>query len=182
MTIGILKGGTVAKLQAGQIMDLLTLSMAEAKVGDFKYSAFTPTDFMNEHLGQWMLCNGQTCMGTVYHTVTGKTNVPDAVTEGTFLRQAKAGRVLLSSEEDAIRNISGKVLNFVNNRSQAESGSQTGAFYGAGAVAYNASSTSGSGATNYPDEIYFDASRQVPTADENRPKNIALNLYVKVGY
>jgi hypothetical protein len=30
--------------------------------------------------------------------------------------------------------------------------------------------------------LNFDASRMVPTADENRPKNTALNYFIKVGY
>ena len=70
---------------------------------------------------------------------------------------------------DAIRNITGRITTEQNGN---------GVFDGAfGVTADTADGSSGLGSDNVID---FDASRVVPTADENRPKNIALTLFIKV--
>ncbi|EEK4817161.1 phage tail protein [Salmonella enterica] len=98
-----------------------------------------------------------------------------------------ASRSLLSNQSDAIRNITG-VLRTVNteNYSIWES---TAAFSGA-LVPLN-SSTNNSyfeltglrvstvNGAKYPKAVGFDASKAVPTANENRPRNIAFNYIVR---
>lgn len=86
------------------------------------------------------------------------------------------GRSVLSTQQDAIRNITGKFCADVNT-STPPSHYYTGAFFDGGA--------NGSGDDGYVGSenrnIYFDASRVVPTADENRIKNIAFLYIVKAG-
>lgn len=68
---------------------------------------------------------------------------------------------------DAIRNITGQFA--------ANAGSDAvGAFY----VRQNGSQGYGSSPRGFP-YMGFDASRVVPTADENRPKNLAFHYFIK---
>lgn len=102
-------------------------------------------------------------------------NLPDF--RGLFLRATDTSRLINSNtfasrgsvDGDAIRNIVGKVnIGFEN------SPSATGAFFQS-----NNSGDGVSGGGLYFANINFDASRVVPTADENRPKNYTSTLYIK---
>lgn len=92
---------------------------------------------------------------------------------GEFIRGWDAGRNvdfnrgIRSFQQDAIRNIVGEV----------GGGS---ADHGSGVFAYSRLSPNGQTGDNAKQTIYsFDASRVVPTASENRPRNIALNYIVR---
>lgn len=87
-------------------------------------------------------------------------------------RGIDVGRSVLSTQQDAIRNITGSFpLNMIN-----LSAVYSGAFYKGGSsfqvTAGGSGDTTGSS---------FDASRVVPTANENRVKNIAFLYIVKAG-
>lgn len=80
------------------------------------------------------------------------------------------GRALASSQGDAMRNLTG------NHAVDANAYTATGVFeMNRGSVGRE--SASGHGAAR---SVYFDASRQVPTANEFRPKNFAFALYIKI--
>ena len=87
-------------------------------------------------------------------------------------RGVDGGRALLSAQSDAIRNITGNVGVYSD-------GLLT---YASGAFSLGPSSSnknnpiSGRGANAY---ATFDASKVVPTASENRPRNVAFNLLVR---
>ena len=81
------------------------------------------------------------------------------------------GRIILSEQGDAIRNITGSFIGGALNFTP------TGAFY---KKAQDDGSWGGSGSER-EDMYYFDASLVVPTANENRPSNIAFNYIVKAG-
>lgn len=84
-----------------------------------------------------------------------------------FLRNAGNGLQVGQTQDDAIRNITSKHLGM-------HAGDIDGAVYrGARTGVYH---DGGTGAKGY---IEFDASRVVPTANENRPKSLVLKLCVK---
>ncbi len=89
-------------------------------------------------------------------------------------RGIDAGRVLLALQEDAIRNITG-TLNPGQIHTRITSG-QAGAFYSDGAN-YGEAETSGYAAGG---RVFFDASRVVPTATENRMRNAALMFIIYI--
>ena len=137
-----------------------------------------------------LLCQGQavsrtifsgvfSAIGTTYGSGDGATtfNLPDL--RGEFVRGLDAGkgsdpsRVLGSAQGDAIRNITGSAGNLARGIpvSTPATGAFVNTFSGSGSVAGGGSSLS----------IDFDASRVVPTATENRPRNIAMNYAIYTG-
>ncbi|MDH1634709.1 phage tail protein [Aeromonas caviae] len=88
-------------------------------------------------------------------------------------RGIDSGRAILSSQSDAMRNITG-VINLAGVVSIAAA---SGAFY-AGAT-MDSRTISGTTLASATDDFYFDASRAVPTANENRVRNIAFNYIVR---
>ncbi|MEI7348471.1 tail fiber protein [Pectobacterium parmentieri] len=83
-------------------------------------------------------------------------------------------REIGSMQGDAIRNITGTAP--VGDSNSTHSARFTGAFY----ATYNHGAQPGSSALDWDNPlILFDASRVVPTADENRPVNIATMFIIK---
>ncbi|WP_336479116.1 phage tail protein [Escherichia coli] len=126
----------------------------------------------------WLKCNGAAFSAEEYPELAKSypTNkLPDL--RGEFIRGWDDGRgidtnrSLLSSEGDAIRNIIGALVDVRFNTYPSDSGVFTTSVIG------DASSDSIKG--GYAKRVTFDASRVVPTANENRPRNIAFNYIVR---
>lgn len=86
-------------------------------------------------------------------------------------RGVDAGRVLLSAQGDAIRNINGSITDIRFNAYAATSGVFANTTNGPAS-----GDATGLGSAR---NVSFDASRVVPTASENRPRNIAFNFLVR---
>ena len=126
----------------------------------------------------WLKCNGAAFSPEEYPELAKAypTNkLPDL--RGEFIRGWDDGRgidtnrSLLSSQGDAIRNIIGALVDVRFNIYPSDSGVFTTSVIG------DASSDSIKG--GYAKRVTFDASRVVPTANENRPRNIAFNYIVR---
>ena len=126
----------------------------------------------------WLKCNGAAFSAEEYPELAKAypTNkLPDL--RGEFIRGWDDGRgidtnrSLLSSQGDAIRNIIGALVDVRFNTCPSDSGVFTTSVIG------DASSDSIKG--GYAKRVTFDASRVVPTANENRPRNIAFNYIVR---
>lgn len=94
-------------------------------------------------------------------------------------RGLDSGRGLASSQGDAIRNITGS---FTIRQGEGSGynviGSTSDSFYRSGTSGV-ANEVSYNGSLRPHDIIRFDASRSVPTANENRPRNVALLACMK---
>lgn len=119
----------------------------------------------------WLLCNGQSCIGTEFHKKTGYENVPDLT--GRFIRCTGGNSESIGlAQEDCIRNITGSFVTELGDGRNI-----SGAFYKDGLIANN-----GAQSTDTKDDILrFDASRVVPTGPENRPINMAFPMIIYVG-
>lgn len=127
----------------------------------------------------WLKCNGAAFTTSRYPKLAQAYPaliLPDL--RGEFIRGwddsrgVDSGRSLLSAQGDAIRNITGRVDNAVTSAKNSY----------LGAMQYQGSSyiSVQSGGVNVDAmNISFDASRIVPTASENRPRNIAFNYIVR---
>jgi microcystin-dependent protein len=125
-----------------------------------------------------------TAIGTTFGAGDGSTtfNLPDM--RGEFARGwddgrgVDSGRAFGSAQGDAIRNITGFF-----SLSQLSNADQYGASQG-GAIdivspTFSNRSGANSGTDGGQNDVSFDASRVVPTASENRPRNIALLYCIK---
>lgn len=125
----------------------------------------------------WIKMNGQAINATTYPKLAAiyGSNLPDL--RGEFIRGwddgrgVDAGRAIFSAQGDAIRNIVGSINAL---------GAESGAFYysrtpSTGSWVHWAADTATHDVLTYG----FDASRVVPTASENRPRNIAFNYIVR---
>ena len=134
--------------------------------------------------GTWLECNGQSCMAyPELVRVLGTDTVPDY--RGVFLRglgsvtSTHYGTVQHQSnglgelQGDAIRNIYGMVsgLDVYND-------TWSGAFYNPGTLDGNTIPASKI-PRKFCDDFAFDASRVVPTANEDRPINRAVRYFIK---
>ena len=125
-------------------------------------------------------------IGTTYGTGDGRTtfNLPDL--RGEFIRGWDDGRgidsrrALGSAQSDAIRNITGKLDSGQNGALQLFDYIETTGAFGVEKSWKQWTAESNSGNDNIPRAITFDASRVVPTANENRPRNIALLACIKI--
>lgn len=132
--------------------------------------------------GGWLKCNGAPFDKAKYPKLAvayPSGNLPDL--RGEFIRGwddgrgVDTGRGMLTSQGDAIRNITAILCDL-----SANSGVEgtTGAAYISWRWGSKTNVTTGS--TSWGQyNLTIDASRQVPTANENRPKNIAFNYIVR---
>lgn len=129
----------------------------------------------------YLLCDGRQldiirysdlfrAIGTIYGgNGTSKFKLPDF--RGIFLRGTGGNAAPLGQlQGDAIRNITGR---FAKTKPARDF---TGAFYDSNDISH---ADSNSGTSNDTRAVYFDASKVVPTANENRPVNYAVNYYIK---
>ena len=136
-----------------------------------------PSNVLPKEGGTWLLCNGQSTAGYPQLSAIVGGHVPDY--RGIFLRgngsQASThyGTITHSSaalgifQGDAIRNITGTV------------GGNMRPTHGSG-VFYLVSNGPQGNKTSYDGAVFgFDASRVVPTANENRPANRSVNWIIR---
>lgn len=123
----------------------------------------------------------ETAYPELYRLLTEKygsiRNVPQA--EDRFIRNAGNGLAVGTKQEDAIRNITGKIDSGSRSTEQLfDTAIPEGAF-GIDKARKNWTYDAGDGGNDRPSALTFDASRVVPTADENRPKALVLKLCIK---
>ena len=138
----------------------------------------------------WLKCNGAAFTAAQYPKLARAypgLKLPDL--RGEFIRGwddgrgVDSGRELLSAQGDAIRNITGgfgqqRVNSEINAIVDVQSVS--GAFYGDRGIRNNISTAlSWDNSRIIRQDVLFSAANVVPTASENRPRNIAFNYIVR---
>lgn len=132
----------------------------------------------------WLKCNGAAFDKAKYPKLAmayPSGNLPDL--RGEFLRGwddgrgVDSGRAMLSSQGDAIRNITGKFGNCQLFPRVYRDGAFSGATEDVSQT--NGLTLAGAGQGNGSVNFDFDASRVVPVGPENRPRNIAFNFIVR---
>lgn len=134
----------------------------------------------------WITLSGQTITANQYPKLFALfgSKLPDL--RGQFIRgwandgSVDSGRTLLSSQGDAIRNITGSATPTAGpGLSYLQTTGFTGALTAASVTAIQPLTGFGSSTPSQFTGIYLDASKSVPTASENRPVNIAFNYIVR---
>ena len=139
-----------------------------------------PSNSLPQESGTWLECNGQSCAAyPKLVAVLGKSTVPDY--RGVFLRgygsrsSSHYGTVTHQSgslgalQGDAIRNITGSVTSIYGRSNVVNGAFKLDSSY------ENIDYDRGANMAHYS----FNASRVVPTANENRPINIAVKYLIK---
>ena len=142
----------------------------------------------------WLECNGTTLQISQYpelYAAISTTYGGDGVTtfalpdltrdSGLFIRSTSTERTVGSVQGDAIRNIKGAFGFLGTGKSQGWATNLEGAFgYIQDTTNRNTVSMSSTGTLNNTTKQWtFDASKSVPTAEENRPVNIAFMPVIK---
>jgi hypothetical protein len=168
---------------SGQALDGILLSKIDAPIGTIRYTNLTAAQYSSQSLGVWLLMNGQSCNGTEYQTLTGNATVPDAVTNGTFLRQAKAGRNPGTYEDDAFQGHWHNVTIYGQDTGIAGGNTTTSPSLLTGQNRTPNSSVGNNVAANTTSNVISDGTNGAPrTANETRPKNHAVNFFIKVAH
>ncbi|EJB4946095.1 tail fiber protein [Escherichia coli] len=194
-------GASLEKGQHDQLLTALRALLLSRKnpFGDIKSDGTVQTALENLGLGEgsalpvgvpvpwpsatpptgWLKCNGAAFSAEEYPElakVYPTNKLPDL--RGEFIRGwddergVDSRRTLLSSQGDAIRNITGNVGVYSDGLLTYASG-----VFSLGPSSSNKQNpVAGTGANAY---ATFDASKVVPTANENRPRNIAFNYIVR---
>jgi microcystin-dependent protein len=121
-----------------------------------------------------------TTVGTGIHTVIqfedGDASSRSAITVG-----GSSGQNVGAYQSDAIRNITGRIGftddNATNYRHRV--GAASGVFQGVATGAPMLSASGGGAGGGNPTEVDLNASLQVPTGSDNRPKNVLVNYIIK---
>jgi hypothetical protein len=159
-------------------------------VGDSKYSMLSEEDFITENGGGWILSDGRSVIGSAFETLTGDTTVPDG--RGQFLRSKNNGRtdgqenpdgdVAIGTQTgDAIREIEGDFWPRAREGTlTGDSTEQTNGAFGRTPNSRIYARANGGNFNQSVPGVDFKASRVVPTGADNRPKNITMNLFIKI--
>ena len=162
------------------------------EIGEVKTSLLEPSQFQERYGEAWVLMDGQDVTDSEFEKLTSFSSVPDA--RGKFLRMnnnmqscesdggdvncskldPENGRSLGSYQGDAIRNITGHLWGRGIENGGASGGN--GVFRGYARGSYGGGH--GSNAASFAWQ--FNASKVVPTAKDNRPKNVSVNFYIKI--
>jgi hypothetical protein len=148
----------------GQAVDDALLSKVSNKVGTVVQSMLEELEFNNENPGTWKLMNGQSCAASEYQTLTGNSIVPDVVTNGEFIRQAKPGRSIGTLEGDDNKSHDHQIM---------------------GDLGVAVSDVVGGSGANYglvKNGAYPGSYTQDRGSSEAKPKNIAMNHFIKTDY
>ncbi|QXF33934.1 DNA-packaging protein [Photorhabdus luminescens] len=180
----------VTQKLAQEIVNSLREDINSSKANDIPVGTPIPWPTAIPPTG-WFQCNGAVFDKSKFPKLAeaypdGK--LPDL--RGEFIRGwddrrgVDVGRGVLSWQGDAIRNITASVTGrTVNVSGRIFSGKVSGAFSTSGEYgeysAGDSRSMSAVGARDRLAELSFDASRTVPTANENRPRNVAFNYIVR---
>jgi len=158
-----------------------------AQVGDVVQSMLTEAQFQAERDGTWVLADGRSVSGSKYETITGNANIPDM--RGQFLRgknnsrsdgqENPDGDVAVGTQTgDGIRNITGYFQSSVFEGGNSKI-ARSGVFNSNGSN-WNSFFSGGGGGSNTGTRYNFDTSAVVPTAADNRPKNVTVNIFIKI--
>lgn len=139
-------------------------------VGSVLTSFFTEAQFQAELDTKWCLCDGRSVVGSDYQTITASANIPDL--RGVFIRGKNNGRSDGNEDESGDR-----VLGTFQNDSFQEHTHAIEVFHSGlddgGAVSSNKSENGAIG----PGTVNTDAQG---TPGETKPKNIAVNYFIKI--
>ena len=149
-------------------------------VGMIVQSILTEAQFQALNGTGWVLMDGRNIAGSQYATITGTSALPDA--RGMFLRGKNNGRSDGNQNPDGEKNLGEFTTDAIRNI--AGNGWYPPTSFTPDGVLFFDTGSNGQGdiarGSNNGRTLRFDASRVVPTANDNRPKNLTVNIFIKI--
>ena len=146
-------------------------------LGEIKQSMLTVAQFQAEIGTTWVLCDGQSSVGSDYEAVTGKSTVPDLVTNQRFLRQTDLDiNIGTTQASDNISHNHGQRTGYAD-----ESGNLAPA--SARTLSGTPSTISNPGIAGTATPTVFIGQRVTTDASggtESRPVNVWVNFFIKI--
>lgn len=167
-----------SQVAPNQVLSADKFNESTSHIGEIKHSLLTESEFQSLYGSCWVKMTGQSISGSDLdsHTSGRLASLPNSA--GRFLRDTGGDAPALGSlQSDAIRNISGT---FRDKTTFTNDWSVSGAF--TKSTGSNFDYTGHSEIRRQNGVINFNASDSVPTANENRPKNMGVNLFVKINH
>lgn len=165
-------------IQADKINSMITEINKMYDIGDIRNSLLPEAQFQSRNGACWVLMNGQSVVGSLYASLTGRSNLPAAA--GRFLRNAGgAAAALAETQEDEFA--SHTHIQNAHNHIQGFAGVNATSSYGVTtAPAGNVNSQSGTNTNNHPLTSSTTAVNQNSGGGETRPRNLTVNMFVKI--
>jgi hypothetical protein len=157
-------------IQADKINSMIVEINKMYDIGDIRNSLLTESQFQSRNGSCWVLMNGQSVSGSLYESLTGRSNLPSAA--GRFLRNAggSAAALALTQEDDF------KAHNHGGGDHSHSYSSGTSSLNSAGSYPYPSSVLGGTrSAINNSGTIIASQG-----GSETRPKNLTVNMFVKI--
>ena len=171
---------TKAQVSTGDVIKAKDLNGSSHHLGSIQQSLLTEAEFQSVAGDCWVKMRGQSIASSDLANLTSNrlSVLPDS--SGRFLRDIDGNAPSLAqTQEDAIRNISGTYYSHGNsNKDSGRATTATGAFSEGSVQANGLRSSALAGTLSAP--MNFDASNVVPTANENRPVNLGVNIFIKI--
>lgn len=170
-----------SSVSSGQMIQAKQYNNATHQIGDVKQSVLTTTQFSGIHGDCWRLMDGSSIVGSDLSNLTGKQNVPNATTEGTFFRQLPQGSDRTIGDFQADENKE-------HNHIQSPHFHYDSTGYGGGGYWGSTQLGAGNSFFNHSDGFASNANKtnsvtainQNSGGAESRPKNISLNFFIKI--
>ena len=180
---------TFANVEKGSQISAKKFNESSLSIGTIQTSLLTENQFQSLQGSCWVKMQGQDVSTSDYGQLKkDSANNQDLVvllpnSSGRFLRDSGGyAEPLGKVQDDAIRNITGEVKSTSTNEFVLgeENITGSGAFEMLPSISqYNP--TKGS-ATTQSRGFKFDAGNVVPVAEENRPKNLTVNMFIKINH
>jgi hypothetical protein len=180
-------------VKSGDVISAKQILNSSFIVGDIKHSLLSEQKFQELAGDCWVKMRGQNSIAlndtstqsiasTDYGQIMNVSSLPN--TSGRFLRDIDGNAPSLAQvQSDAIRNITGSFhMGNSNSGGLNVNGSGTGVFQRVSSSGSRLTTSVSYSHNDYVTGFSFSASNQVPTANENRPINMGVNLFVKVNH
>lgn len=158
---------TYGSVSTGEKITAKNFNESTLGVGAVQHSLLTQTQFQAQHGDCWVKMSGQSVAGSDYETITGKSTLPNSA--GRFLRDIGGNAPALGeTQEDAFQGHHHNAMGYGNN---------------GGSLGPAADGSSGDLGQLKITSPKSDGVNGTPrTANETRPKNLGINLFVKINH
>lgn len=170
-------------VSTGQVISAASFNNSVSHIGEIKSSILSSSQFQSLYGSCWRLMDGSPLSGTDLGSLTGKTHLPNMLTEGSSLKQVQGARELGSFETDGVKAHNHSINDPGHRHIEGTNAVNNNLRYGStNAGLSNRRSESGSGTTfaSFTETVATGISINNFGDTENKVKNTGVNFFIKV--